>query len=204
MGKHFRTFLGMKLKKNTHRIQLNILLITIILLAFGVILTVFLYDRNGIETSDAPGAMVSNKANISIGKAHQTATRGGIKEWSLDAASADYMTDKNQAVFKDLSVTFFLKDRTKVYITADRGLLKTDSNDMEISNNVVVKYTQYKLRCENLYYEHKKRILFSNAPVNITGDSFQLVADAMSLNLNTNRTLFEGKVKGTFHGGISL
>jgi len=75
---------------------------------------------------------------------------------------------------------------------------------MEISKNVVVKYTQFKLRCENLYYEHKKQIIFSNVPVNITGDSFQLVADAMSLNLNTNKTLLEGKVKGTFRGGITL
>ena len=179
-------------------------MVSIILLAFGVILTVFLSYRNGIEISDIPGAIVSSKANISIGKAHQTATRNGIKEWSLDAASADYMTDKNQAVFKDLSVTFFLKDNTKVYITAERGLLKTDSNDMEISNNVVIRYTQYKLKCEYLYYEHKKRIIFSNVPVDITGDSFQLVADAMSLNLNTNKTLFEGKVKGVFRGGIAL
>ncbi len=194
----------MKLKKNTHRIKLNILFISIILLAFGVILTVFFNYRNGIEISETPGPAGSDKASISIGKAHQTATRNGIKEWSLDAASADYMTDKNQAVFKDLSLTFFLKDRTKVYVTADRGLLKTDSNDMEISRNVVVKYTQYKLRCESLYYEHKQRIIFSNVPVNITGDSFQLVANAMSLNLNTDKTLFEGKVKGTFRGGISL
>ena len=194
----------MKLKKNTHRKKLNILFISIILLVFGIILTVFFKYRNGIEISDRTGAVIPDKANISIGRAHQTATRNGIKEWSLDAASADYMTEKNQAVFKDLSLTFFLKDRTKVYVTADRGLLKTDSDDIEISNNVVVKYTQYKLRCDNLYYEHKKQIIFSNVPVNITGDSFQLVADAMSLNLNTNRTLFEGKVKGTFRGGISL
>ncbi len=179
-------------------------MISIICLVFGVILTVFLNYRNGLEINDTSVSAVSNKANISIGQAHQTATRNGIKEWSLDAASADYMTDKNQAVFKDLSVTFFLKDNTRVYVTADRGLLKTDSNDMEISKNVVVKYTQYKLRCENLYYEHKQRIIFSNVPVNITGDSFQLVADGMSLNLNTNKTLFEGKVKGTFRGGIAL
>ena len=194
----------MKLKKNTHRKKLNILFISIILLVFGIILTVFFKYRNGIEISDRTGAVIPDKANISIGRAHQTATRNGIKEWSLDAASADYMTEKNQAVFKDLSLTFFLKDRTKVYVTADRGLLKTDSNDMEISNNVVVKYSRYKLRCESLYYEHKKRIIVANVPVNITGDSFQLVADAMSLDLNTNKTLFEGKVKGTFRGGISL
>ena len=194
----------MKLIKNTHRTKLNILLISIIVLAFGVILTVFLNYRNGLDINDAAGTIDTNKANISIGKAHQTATRNGIKEWSLDAASADYMTGKKQAVFKDLSLTFFLKDHTKVYVTADRGILKTDSSDMEISKNVVITYTQYKLKCENLYYEHKKRIIFAHVPVNITGDSFQLVADAMSLNLNTNKTLFEGKVKGTFSGGIAL
>jgi lipopolysaccharide export system protein LptC len=204
MGKHFETIFGMKLIMSKLRAKLNFLLILIIFLAFGVILTVFLNYRNGLEINDASAPVLSSKANISIGMAHQTATQNGIKEWSLDAASADYMNDKKQAVFKDISVIFFLKDNTKVYVTADRGLLKTDSNDMEISNNVVVKYTQYKLRCENLYYEHEKRIIFSNVPVNISGDSFQLVADAMSLNLNTNRTLFEGKVKGTFRGGIAL
>ncbi|MEJ2656249.1 MAG: LPS export ABC transporter periplasmic protein LptC [Desulfobacterales bacterium] len=194
----------MKRIKITHRIKLNFLLISIIFLAFGIIFAVFLNDRSDLETNEAPGAVSSSQANISIGKAHQTATRNGIKEWSLDAASADYMNDKKQAVFKDLSVTFFLKNKTRVYITADRGILKTDSNDMEIYDNVVVKYTQYKLRCDNLYYENKKRIIFSKAPVNITGDAFQLVADAMSYNLNTNRTLLEGKVKGTFRGGIAL
>ena len=190
--------------KITQRIKLNYLLISIIIVVFGVILSVFFNYRNGLETNDATEAMDSHKANISIGKAHQTATRNGIKEWSLDAASADYMNDKKQAIFKKLSITFFLKDKTKVYITGDRGILKTDSSDMEIYDNVVVKYTQYKLRCENLYYEHNKRIIFSKVPVNITGDTFHLVADAMSLNLNTNRTLFEGKVRGTFRGGFAL
>jgi LPS export ABC transporter protein LptC len=194
----------MKWIKSTRRIKLNFLLISIIFLVFGVILAVFLNDRNALESKEADGTIISSKANISIGKAHQTATRNGIKEWSLDAASADYMDTKNRAVFKNLSVTFFLKDNTQVYITADRGILKTDSSDMEIYDNVVIKYTQYKLKCENLYYEHKNRIIFSNVPVNITGDSFQLVADAMSLNLNTNKTLFEGKVKGIFRGGIAL
>jgi LPS export ABC transporter protein LptC len=179
-------------------------LISIIFVVFGVILAVFFNYRNGVEINSAVESVDSRKSNISIGKAHQTATRNGIREWNLDAASADYMDDKKQAVFKKLSVTFFLKDKTKVYITGNRGILKTDSNDMEISDNVVVKYTQYKLRCEDLFYKYKKRIIFSNVPVNITGNTFQLVADAMSFDLNTNRTLFEGNVKGTFRGGFAL
>ncbi len=194
----------MKFLKNTHQKKLKFFLISIIFLTFGVILTVFLQYRHVLEKNDTLVSIVQSKANVSIGSAHQTATQNGRKEWSLDAASADYMDKKKQAIFKDLSVIFFLKDKTEVYLTANRGILKTDSNDMEIHGNVVVKNTSYKLRCENLYYAHKKRIIFSKVPVNITGDSFELAADSMSLNLNTNRTLFEGKVKGVFSGGITL
>jgi LPS export ABC transporter protein LptC len=194
----------MKFIKNTHQKKLKFFLISIIFLTFGVILAVFLQYRHVLEKNDTLVSIVQSKANVSIGKAHQTATQNGRKQWSLDAASADYMDKKKQAIFKDLSVIFFLKDKTEVYLTANRGILKTDSNDMEMHGNVVVKNTSYKLRCENLYYAHKKRIIFSKVPVNITGDSFELAADSMSLNLNTNRTLFEGKVKGIFSGGITL
>lgn len=188
----------MKFIKNTYQKKLKIFLTSLIFLIFAVILVVFLRYRHFLEKNDTSVSISESKANISIGKAHQTATRNGRKEWSLDATSADYMDKDRQAIFKDLSVTFYLKDETKVYITANQGILKTDSNDMEIHGNVVVRNKDYKLRCENLYYKHDKQILFSKVPVNITGDSFELAANSMSLNLNTNKALFEGKVKGTF------
>ena len=194
----------MKFIKNTYQKKLKFFLISLIFLTFGVVLIVFLQYRHVLENNDSPVSMGQSKANISIGKAHQTATRDGRKEWSLDAASADYMDKNSQAIFKDLSVTFYLKDETKVYITANQGILKTDSNDMEIFGNVVIRNKNYKLRCENLYYKHDKRIIFSKVPVNITGDSFELVADSMSLNLNTNKALFEGKVKGIFSDQFTL
>lgn len=194
----------MKFIKNTYQKKLKFFLISFIFLTFGVILIVFLQYRHVLEKNDAPVSIGQSKANISIGKAHQTATRNGRKEWSLDAASADYMDKNSQAIFKDLSVTFYLKDETKVYITANQGILKTDSNDMEIYGNVVVRNKDYQLRCENLYYKHDKRIIFSKVPVNITGNSFELAADSMSLNLNTNKALFEGKVRGTFSEQVTL
>jgi len=194
----------MKFIKNIYQKKLKFFLISMIFLAFGVTLIVFLQYRLVLEKSDTLVSIGQNEANISIGKAHQTATRNGRKEWSLDAASADYMVKNNQAVFKDLSLTFYLNDETMVYVTANQGILKTDSNDMEIYGNVVVKNKDYKLRCENLYYKHDKRIIFSKVPVNITGNSFELVADSMSLNLNNNKALFEGKVKGTFSEQFTL
>ncbi len=194
----------MKFINNMYQKKLKFFLISLIFLAFGITLLVFLHYRHVLEKSGVTVSIGQSKANISIGKAHQTATQNGRKEWSLDAASADYMDKNNQAIFKDLSVTFYLKDETKVYITANQGILKTDTNNMEIYGNVVVRNKDYKLRCENLYYKHDKRIIFSKVPVNITGDSFELVADSMSLNLNTNKALFEGKVKGTFSEQFTL
>ena len=147
---------------------------------------------------------IRNNANISIGKAHQTATRNGIKEWNLDAASVNYMVKKNQAIFQDLSITFYLKNKTEVYLTANKGILKIDSNDMEILGNVVVKNSIYRLKTENLFYRHNQRIIFSKVPVKVSGAAFNLVADSMSLNLNTNKTMFEGKVQGTLREIIRL
>ena len=194
----------MKFIKNMYQKKLKVFLISLIFLTFGVILLVFLQYRQVLEKNDSPVSIGKSDANIIIGKAHQTATRNGIKEWSLDAASVDYMDKNSKAVFKDLSVTFYLKDGTMVYITANQGILKTDSNDMEIYGNVVVRNKDYKLKCENLYYKHDKRIIFSKTPVNLTGDSLELVADSMSLDLNTEKASFEGKVKGTFSEQFAL
>lgn len=194
----------MALIKNNHQKKLKFFLISIIFITCSVILSVFVGYRHISDKGDRLVYPVKSKANISIGKAHQTATRNGIKEWSLDAASADYMNHQEQVIFHDLSLTFFLKDNTKVYVTADQGILKTESNDMELSDNVVVKNKDYRLGCENLHYQHNRKIIFSKVPVNITGTSFNLVADSMRLNLKTNRTVFKGRVKGTLSEKITL
>jgi len=190
--------------KNHNHKKLKLILLSIIFVALGVILTVFVSHRRILEKEENIVSGIQSKANISIGKAHQTAIRNGIKEWSLDATSVNYIVKKNQAIFQDLSVTFYLKDKTEVYLTANKGILKTDSNDMELFGNIVVKNSKYRLKTENLFYRHNKRIIFSKVPVKVAGAAFDLAADSMSLNLNTNKTMFEGNVEGILSESIRL
>ncbi len=190
--------------KNHNHKKLKLILLSIIFVALGVTLTVFVSHRRILEKEGNIVSGIQSKANISIGKVHQTATRNGIKEWSLDATSVNYIAKKNQAIFQDLSVTFYLKDKTEVYLTANKGILKTDSNDMELFGNIVVKNSKYRLKTENLFYRHNKRIIFSKVPVKVTGAAFDLAADSMSLNLNTNKTMFEGKVEGILSESVRL
>lgn len=190
--------------KNHNHKKLKLILLSVIFVGLGVTLAVFISHRRMLGKEKNIVSDIRNNANISIGKAHQTATRNGIKEWSLDAASVNYTVKKNQAIFRDLSITFYLKDKTEVYLTANKGILNIDSNDMEIFGNVVVKNSTYCLKTENLFYRHNQRIIFSKVPVKVTGAAFNLVADSMSLNLNTNRAMFEGKVQGTLREIIRL
>jgi LPS export ABC transporter protein LptC len=189
---------------NHNQKTLKLILLSVIFVGFGVILAVFINHRRLTDKEKNIVSDIRNNANISIGKAHQTATRNGIKEWDLDAASVNYMVKKNQAIFHDLSITFYLKNKTQVYLTANKGILKIDSNDMEILGNVVVKNSTYRLKTENLLYRHNQRIIFSTVPVKVSGAAFNLVADSMFLNLNTNQALFEGKVQGTLSEIIRL
>ena len=184
--------------------KFKIFLISIILIAIGVISAVFIGYRFISDRQDSLIASIRSKANISIGKIHQTATRDGIKEWILDARSAQYIDAEKQANLQDLSVIFFLKDKSKVYLTADRGVLKTDTNNIEVIGNVVVRHAGYRMKTEKLHYKHKERVFFSTKQVKINGDSFNLVADSMSFDLNTNRALFEGKVESVFSENVVL
>jgi LPS export ABC transporter protein LptC len=190
-------------KDHNHK-KLKLILLLVILVGLGVTLVVFTSHRRILGKDKNIVSNIKNNANISIGNAHQTATRNGIKEWNLDAASVNYMVKKNQAIFQDLSITFYLKNKTEVYLTANKGILKIDSNDMEVFGNVVVKNSTYRLKTENLFYRHNQRIILSKVPVQVFGNAFNLVADSMSLNLNTNKLMFEGKVQGTLHEIIGL
>jgi len=190
--------------KNHNHKKLKLFLLSIIFIVLGVTLTVFVSHRRILEKEENIVSGIKSKANISIGKVNQTSTKNGIKEWSLDATSVNYIAKKNQAIFRDLSITFYLKDKTEVYLTANKGILKTDSNDMELFGNIVVKNSKYHLKTENLFYRHNKRIIFSKVPVKVTGAPFDLAADSMSLNLNTNKAMFEGKVEGILSESFRL
>ncbi len=181
-------------RKRFERFGIGTILIIVLIVITGII--GYRYVASETKEKDIV-AEVADKANISIGKVQQTSTRNGIVEWRLDAASMNYFAAKGQSVFQDLFVTFYLKDRTKVYLTADMGVLKTVSKNMKVSGHVVVKNKDYQLQTEKLDYHHGKRIITASVPVKITGDAIDLTADSMSLDLETKLTVFQGNVKGT-------
>jgi len=177
--------------------KLSILLLTVILLAVGMIVSVFIGYR---QVSNAPELLLSSikeGANLSLGKIRQTATRDGKKEWSLEADSANYMEAENKVDLKNLSVIYFLKDNREVYLKADRGILQTDTNDIEFSGNVVVRNEAYEMKTEHLNYEHGRRIIICDQSIRIRGQGAELTAESAKYDLNADKIVLKRNVVAT-------
>jgi lipopolysaccharide export system protein LptC len=190
--------------KNQKPGKLKFLLISIIIILLGIIIAVFSTYRNILDETAGLKSAIQSAAKMSLGKLHHTATRDGVIEWSLDASSAKLLDEKKQLILDDLSVVFYMKDGKKAYLTAEKGFLHTESNDIEVAGNVVVKNDNYVLKTKKINYEHTRRILFSNVSVEISSDSKKLTADSISFDLNTKKTMLEGNVKGIFSENIKL
>ena len=183
---------------------LKLFLLAFIVITLIIVITVFINYRRILENPEKLISSFPVDSNLSIGKIHQTSTKNGVKEFTLDAASAYYTASKKKVVLNDLSVTFFLKNKQEVYLTANKGILETDSKDIEITGNVIVINESSRLFTEKIHYKHGLRLLLSKVPVKIIGNSFQLTADRMSLDLNTNKTVFEGRVESAFSENFTI
>ena len=186
----------MKVKK------LSIILLIVILLSVGTVIAVFMGYRQISEAPEMLLSSIKDGANLSLGKIRQTATRDGKKEWSLEANSAHYIENENKAVLKELSITYFLNDESRVYLNADHGILDTNTNDIEFSGNVVVKNEDYQLRTERLNYRHEQRLIFTEDPVHISGEAANLKGDTLRYDLNAGKVVLTGNVAAALNPGI--
>lgn len=177
----------------------KILLIGLMVVVAGTLAAVFVQYRRMVNRVDTLLLPEESGATLSLQRLSHTATRDGIKEWRLDAGSARFIDSEKRAILKDLSVIFYPKDGKPISVTADEGILKTDSNDIEASGNVVIKREDYRIDTDSIRYEHGRRMFHARQPVKISAGSFDLAADAMSFELDTQKTRLEGHVRGTIH-----
>lgn len=184
--------------------KIKVFLLSVIIIAIGIVVSVFAGHRIVSNKHEVLTSAIQSKAKISINKFHQTATKNGIDQWDLDAKSAHLIESGKKVRFEEPVITFFLKDNKKVHLTANHGILKVDSNDMEITGNIAVKNEHYLLKTEKLYYSHNKRMIYSTFPVTISGDSLTFTANSISFDLKKNTTRLEGDVKGIFSETVQL
>ncbi len=177
----------------------------IIVATLIVVATVFIMHRRlPVDPQGAAAWLKAGDSDLALRQIRHTATRNGRDEWTLTAKSAKVLPHEKRTVIEDPSVVFFLKDGEKVYLKARKGILKTETNDLEALGDVVVTYEAYVMKTQRLRYNHRKRRISSRVPVRIKGERFSLSADRMVYDLNSKISKFKGNIESTIHERLSL
>lgn len=203
-GAGLKPKLRMSRRRTASNKPAKVILFFAILLVIGIVLAVFIGYRTESKPQEMLLRAVQNDAAISVENVTQTSIKNGIKEWRLKAASADFLDKEKLAVFEDLSVTFFMGNGKAIRLSAQKGVLDTESRDIKATGNVVAEDGMVTLKAQKLDYAHDTRTLFSDAPVQIVAEAFALSADSASYDLNTQKTTFSGHVEGTIFEDISM
>jgi LPS export ABC transporter protein LptC len=172
---------------------------TIVIVLVSVIIAVFIHNRLRLNHIAPPRPPQKTAATLSIQNFRHTATQDGKRKWSIEATSANLYSKENIAELSDISAVFFLNNEKTIVLSADKGLLRVDTNNITVSGKIVVKFSDHVMETENLNYVHKSHIINATTPVTITGETMRLKADTMSYNLNTDIIKCSGNVTGTFH-----
>ena len=184
--------------------KIKIVLLLIILITLGVVISIFVGYRNLMSQPRQLLDVLNSKVDVSLGKIKHTATRDGVTEWTLEAESAQLISAEKRVILEDLSIVYYRRNGQNVYLTAQKGMLHTESNDIEVTGKVVLISEPYELKTEKLNYMHKARKVVSTVPTRLISTKSYLDAGRMSFDLETNIAKFEGNVEGIFAEGIQL
>ena len=185
--------------------QIKGALLLIGILVLGSVIALFVMHQKKASSGQSGGvAVIKNKATISLEGVHHTAIKEGVKDWSLDAESADYRLEDSLAVFRTLHVTFYREGGDDVFLSAPLGTWHTDSNDLDVTGHVMIKNRQYELQTEKLIYIHKNRMCVTRAPATVTSEAFKITADNMRYDLGRNLIHLNGNVIGIIDENIGL
>jgi len=191
-------------KKKIGSKEIKVFLFSLMVLTLSCTVFVFTGYRHMREQSAEFVSSVKEGAGMALSRVYQTANKDGAPAWKLSADAVQYLNAENQAVFEKPFLTFFLKDDRQASLKADRGILKTEANDLEMKGSVLMESDAWTLETGELKYRHEKRLFFSDVPVKIAGNGMNLTADSATLDLNAGKAVFKGNVKGIFDEDLSL
>ncbi|MDL2274523.1 LPS export ABC transporter periplasmic protein LptC [Desulfosarcina sp. OttesenSCG-928-G10] len=148
--------------------------------------------------------LIQKQADMHLDKIQQTATKNGVREWYLEARSATLRDGQKQVHLDHPEVEFFMEDSDNVHLSADQGVIYTDSNRITLSGHVFARTAAHRFDTELLDYDPEHRELRADTPVTLTGDGVMIRARRMTINLDTRVVLFKGRVEGIIHDGFTF
>ncbi len=141
--------------------------------------------RSANESLPAIAAELTSKdGNLTLNNFEYRDVKKGNARLTVWADTATYFEDRKETVLDQVKAIFFLKNGGQVELLGDRGVLHTDTNNMEISGNVGVTFGKdYKLTTDRLLYDRDKELIYTNAQLVLKGQGLTTKGQGMRLEI---------------------
>jgi len=89
-------------------------------------------------------------------------------EWEFQARAAQIYEKISLAKAQDINIKYWRDNKVVSTLTAKRGLIQTDTNNMRAEENVVmVSHEGVRLYTERLYWNHQQKKIYTDLPVRV-------------------------------------
>lgn len=179
--------------------------IPIFLILAVLSLAAYLAAKNkSADKAPVPDARsIESAPDISLEGIRHTFVEKGVKKWVLIAASARLSRSSNRTHVNQIDMTFYTPDHRSFRVTADQGLISLESRNAEISGDVVIYRSDFKIYTESLRYLAEDNIIITDKPVRIDGPSLRLAGSRFSYDLSTMKAELSGNVNGIINENLA-
>ncbi len=151
------------------------------------ILAVFYFVKIYVEK--IPGRkllkIMSDNVDLQVKDVHYTDVSEKGSKWEVSADVMRYMRKENRALFDKVVIKLILLNGKEFVLHADTGEMKTDTNDMTVSGNVVVVSNNGDhFTTDYLTYSDSKKQFETDAPVEMDNRRAKIQGVGMKLSLN--------------------
>ena len=154
----------------------------------GAVIAIFvgLKVRSASEALPAIAAeLTSEDGNLTLKNFEYRDVKQGNSRWTVWADTATYFEERKETELDQVRAVFFLKKGGQVDLAGDKGVLHTDTNNMEIHGNVGVTFGKgYKLTTDRLFYDRDKKLIYTDAQVVLTGPRIITKGRGMRLEID--------------------
>lgn len=183
----------MKTKKRT---VLVVAVLTTILTVTAILAVVF---RRAPEK--ALLKIMSDRVDLQVSNVHYTEVGNSGMKWEITADTARYQKKENLALFEKVKVRLIMKDGRVFAMNGDRGILNTQSRDVEIEGNVgIVSENGDRISTDRLLYRDAGRRIETDRPVIMENRSVRISGVGMILTLDDKKVTLLSQVRANSTG----
>lgn len=143
--------------------------------------------RAGGEPSDSQ-MMISQMEYVEM--------QEGRKFYVLRASEARYFQDQQKSILKAVRLTFFLENGEEAFLSSEEGVFFAATKNIEFMGAVEsILPGGYRLTTDRAVYEHEKRTLSSDTPINVSGPDLELRGGSWRFLIPERKGQVEGGVR---------